>query len=58
MSKHSFIVAYGTQTYIMVEDCMWVEIEVDPDEEDDDLEERIMDGEGDRFHILRGEVAK
>jgi hypothetical protein len=54
MPKQTFIVD-DSGTIIMTEDCQWVEITVRKGEDFDKTEERLNDGQGKRFAILRGD---
>jgi hypothetical protein len=37
--------------------CEWVEIDVSEDEEFDEIEERLIEGEGMRYEIVKGRIA-
>jgi hypothetical protein len=54
MPKQLWIVDQGG-TIIDLGECEIVEIEVEEDEDFDVTEERINDGEGDRFGIVKGD---
>ncbi len=53
MAKYSFI-GDGEGGYIAASECEWIEIESGDDEDFDELEQRMNDGEGERFDVIRG----